>query len=84
MSSKPSNALDRLVNRGVDAIFESFDEVPSQIVVHGHDIVAIALAAVLPALADEISQHPDLFQPEGSAVAGWLRSLAAPADDPKP
>jgi hypothetical protein len=41
----------------------------------------VALAAVLPALADEISQNHELFRPEGSAVAGWLRSLAAPADD---
>jgi hypothetical protein len=90
--SSPSVALDRLR----EAAFDGADEC------HINDYhrfpgccfrgayIDAAIAAVLPALADELEREAKLRQRgDGLMYRGWresanyLRSLAAPADEPK-
>jgi hypothetical protein len=56
-----------------------------QIVDSAHGIAATALAAALPALADEWQRVPEVSAACECCErpADWLRSLAAPADEPK-
>jgi lipid A disaccharide synthetase len=89
--STPGAALDRLENLFVDALVGEFgdatgDEGRWQIVTNAHAIAAIGLAAVLPALADEMDRRAERNRHmDWNRFCGWgdaashLRSLCCPS-----
>jgi hypothetical protein len=73
--STPAAALERLENLFVDAILEAFDDPTGdlqqwQIVTNAHAIAAVGLAAVLPALADELQREANLRIPKPEDYRG--------------